>query len=181
MSETTHTTGLTQAAELAAPAGLGFAVGYRVGRTTMNLANMVSRAIASMDVHMASANDDGADDQRNRDEDTVVNGESEKLPNDQEPSQDDDDSPLEERLGDMSYDEAEEYLDKKLRDEKGRSKGPLRSKNPDQGVKYYDGRGNSVQINRGYSDGQFTGDSVKSGAYGKISGGPAAVQRFPLK
>ena len=87
---------------------------------------------------------------------------------------------LKDRLDQSDYNEAERYLDTNLRDGKGWTKAELNSKNPGQGVRYYDGRGNSVQLNRGYG-GNFTGDPVKSQPYYKISGGAHGIIRGSLR
>ncbi|MCU0826005.1 MAG: hypothetical protein MUE52_01015 [Tabrizicola sp.] len=91
----------------------------------------------------------------------------------------DDDGEIKDRLENSDYNEAENYLDEQLRDKRGWEKKPLNSKYPDQGVRYFDGRGNSVQINKGYGT-NFTGSSVKSGPYAKISSN-GTVSRFALK
>jgi hypothetical protein len=69
--------------------------------------------------------------------------------------------------------EVEQQLDDDLVDQNGWTKDTL---NDGNGVRYYDGKGNSIQINNGYPDGG--GDLVHQGPYVKISPG---LIRVPLQ
>ena len=61
-----------------------------------------------------------------------------------------------------SFEDAEAILDKEL---KGWTKGPIKK---GDGVRYYDGKGNSIQLNRGYPDDPWA-DTMHEGPYAKIS------------
>lgn len=77
-----------------------------------------------------------------------------------------------------SYEDAENYLDKELRDNADWTKDVLRDGN---GVRYFDGRGNSVQLNQGYLEGLKGGggDGLHLEPYAKISQG--TITRIPLR
>lgn len=81
-------------------------------------------------------------------------------------------------LNDKNYNEAEKYLDKELRDDAGWNKDALKDGN---GVRYYDGKGNSVQLNKGYPEGLQGGggDATHAGPYAKISQG-GSISRIIL-
>jgi hypothetical protein len=85
----------------------------------------------------------------------------------------------EQELKDKKYDEAEKKLDGELRDEAGWEKSATRDGN---GVRYNDGKGGSVILNKGYPGGLKGGggDAVHTGPYAKISNG-GIISRVPLQ
>jgi hypothetical protein len=74
---------------------------------------------------------------------------------------------------------AETKLDRELRDDAGWNKEPLSDRN---GIRYLDGKGNSVQLNNGYPEGLKGGggDKVHRGSYAKISTN-GTITHVPLK
>jgi hypothetical protein len=85
----------------------------------------------------------------------------------------------EKELKDKKYDDAEKQLDRELRDEAGWDKSPTRDGN---GVRYNDGKGGSVILNKGYPGGLKGGggDAIHAGPYAKISNG-GTISRVPLQ
>jgi hypothetical protein len=85
----------------------------------------------------------------------------------------------EKELKDKKYDDAEKQLDRELRDEAGWDKSPMRDGN---GVRYNDGKGGSVILNKGYPGGLKGGggDAIHAGPYAKISNG-GTISRVPLQ
>ena len=71
-----------------------------------------------------------------------------------------------------SFSEAEKIADRELLS-RGWQKSPL--KNGD-GVRYFDGKGNSVQINKGYAN----SNNIHGGPYVKYTHGSQVI-RIPLK
>lgn len=87
-----------------------------------------------------------------------------------------DTKPYAERLQGKRYEEAEEILDRELRDGANWTKAPL---GKGDGVRYYDGKGGAVSLNRGYPEGLKGGggDAVHQGPYVKIQ---PSGDRVPL-
>jgi len=75
-----------------------------------------------------------------------------------------DTKPYSNRLRGKRYEEAEEILDRELRDGANWTKAPL---SKGDGVRYYDGKGGAVSLNRGYPGGLRGGggDAVHQGPY----------------
>ncbi|WP_174020585.1 hypothetical protein G6L89_009285 [Agrobacterium fabrum] len=78
-----------------------------------------------------------------------------------------DTTPYGDRLKGKKFEDAEKILDKELRDEAGWTKAPL---SKGDGVRYYDGKGGAVSLNRGYPEGLKGGggDALHQGPYVKI-------------
>ena len=91
----------------------------------------------------------------------------------EEPS--DSDEVLKDRLQNKNFKEAEQYLDRQLRDGRGWTKEVTRN---GKGIRYFDGKGNAVRIMPGTS--RFTGPSIKSGPNAIISGGSNGKIRIGL-
>lgn len=87
-----------------------------------------------------------------------------------------DTKPYADRLRGKRYEEAEDILDRELRDDAGWTKAPL---GKGDGVRYYDGKGGSVSLNRGYPEGLKGGggDAVHKGPYVKVQ---PSGDRVPL-
>jgi hypothetical protein len=85
----------------------------------------------------------------------------------------------EQELKDKKYGDAEKQLDKELRDDGGWSKSPTKDGN---GIRYNDGKGGSVILNKGYPGGLKGGggDAIHAGPYAKISNG-GTITRVPLQ
>ena len=88
-------------------------------------------------------------------------------------------SKYENELKDMDRAAAEAKLDRDLVSGAGWEKKPMSDGN---GVRYLDGKGNSVQLNNGYPQGLKGGggDAIHGGPYAKISTG-SSISRVPLK